>query len=105
MNPQSYGSGSAFRIALEARLKDRAATEDIDLHLDGWVTIMNRFKGLARRLRAKHSCHSQWVPSFPPNSVIPAQAGIHVSVPGAELTTLGSIYQLTLYPSRLLRLP
>jgi len=31
MNPQSYGSGSAFRIALEARLKDRAATEDIDL--------------------------------------------------------------------------
>ena len=65
MNPQSYGSGSAFRIALEARLKDRAAAEGIDLHLDGWVTIMNRFKGLARRLRAKHSCHSQWVPSFP----------------------------------------
>jgi hypothetical protein len=31
MNPQSYASGSAFRIALEARLKDRAATEDIDL--------------------------------------------------------------------------
>jgi len=31
MNQQSYGSGSAFRIALEARLKDRAATEDIDL--------------------------------------------------------------------------
>jgi len=31
MNPQSYGSGSAFRIALEARLKDRAAAEGIDL--------------------------------------------------------------------------
>jgi len=31
MNPQSYASGSAFRIALEARLKDRATAEDIDL--------------------------------------------------------------------------
>ncbi len=31
MNPQSYGSGNAFRIALEARLKDRAAAEGIDL--------------------------------------------------------------------------
>ena len=31
MNPQSYASGGAFRIALEARLKDRAATDGIDL--------------------------------------------------------------------------
>src|SRR5450756_300670 len=39
--------------------------EYIALHLDDWVTIMNRFKGLARRLRATHSCRSQWTPSFP----------------------------------------
>lgn len=31
MKAQSYESGGAFRIALEARLKDRAATEGIDL--------------------------------------------------------------------------
>jgi hypothetical protein len=31
MSPQSYASGAAFRIALEARLKDRAAAEKIDL--------------------------------------------------------------------------
>jgi len=42
---------------------------------------------------------------IPMRGVLSAQAGIHVSVPGAELTTLGSIYQLTPYPSRLLRLP
>jgi hypothetical protein len=31
MRQQSYGSGTAFRIALETRLQDRAVSEGTDL--------------------------------------------------------------------------